>query len=97
MTVVATVSPESLRRTAAPSRAAATPKRWRVEDVEALFETPFMDLVYRDTAGRIDEHFDPNTVQLSTLLSIEDRRLRRGLRLLRAVLARSKPGSRPRS
>ncbi|MFP5461936.1 MAG: biotin synthase BioB [Gammaproteobacteria bacterium] len=70
MTVVATVSPESLRRTAAPSRAAATPKRWRVEDVEALFETPFMDLVYR--AQQVHrEHFDPNTVQLSTLLSIK--------------------------
>jgi biotin synthase len=70
MTVVAAVSPESLRRTAAPSRAAATPKRWRVEDVEALFETPFMDLVYR--AQQVHrEHFDPNTVQLSTLLSIK--------------------------
>jgi len=70
MTVVATVSPESLRRTAAPSRAAAAPQRWRVEDVEALFEMPFMDLVYR--AQQVHrEHFDPNTVQLSTLLSIK--------------------------
>jgi biotin synthase len=70
MTVVATVSPESLRRTAAPSKATAAPKRWRVEDVEALFETPFMDLIYR--AQQVHrEHFDPNVVQLSTLLSIK--------------------------
>ena len=70
MTVVATVSPESLRRTAAPSTPKSGPQRWRVEDVEALFETPFMDLVYR--AQQVHrEHFDPNTVQLSTLLSIK--------------------------
>lgn len=38
--------------------------------VEALFETPFLDLVYR--AAQVHrEHFDPRAVQLSTLLSIK--------------------------
>ena len=39
-------------------------------DIEALFELPFNDLVYRaQTVHR--RHFDPNAVQLSTLLSIK--------------------------
>lgn len=38
--------------------------------VEALFETPFLDLVYR--AAQVHrEHFDPRAIQLSTLLSIK--------------------------
>ncbi len=44
--------------------------RWRVEDIEALFELPFADLMHR--AHRVlREHFRPNAVQLSTLLSIK--------------------------
>jgi biotin synthase len=47
-----------------------TQARWRVADVVALYELPFNDLLYRaQTVHR--EHFDPNTVQLSTLLSIK--------------------------
>jgi biotin synthase len=47
-----------------------TPQRWSVEEVEALFKLPFADLMYR--AQQIHrEHFDPNAVQLSTLLSIK--------------------------
>ncbi|MCG9080723.1 biotin synthase BioB [Laribacter hongkongensis] len=43
---------------------------WSVCKVEALFETPFLDLVYR--AAQVHrEHFDPRAVQLSTLLSIK--------------------------
>lgn len=46
------------------------PQCWTVEDVEALFNLPFADLMYR--AQQIHrEHFDPNQVQLSTLLSIK--------------------------
>ncbi|QSN61417.1 biotin synthase BioB [Caballeronia sp. M1242] len=46
------------------------PARWRVADVVALYELPFNDLLYRaQTVHR--EHFDPNAVQLSTLLSIK--------------------------
>lgn len=43
---------------------------WRVADVIALFELPFNDLLLRaQQAHRL--HFEPNTVQLSTLLSIK--------------------------
>ena len=43
---------------------------WRVADVEALFALPFSDLMYQaQTVHRA--HFDPNSVQLSTLLSIK--------------------------
>lgn len=39
-------------------------------DIAALFELPFSDLIYRaQTLHR--QHFDPNAVQLSTLLSIK--------------------------
>ncbi|MEW6562407.1 MAG: biotin synthase BioB [Pseudomonadota bacterium] len=44
--------------------------RWSVADVEALFKLPFADLMFR--AQQVHrEHFDPNAVQLSTLLSIK--------------------------
>ncbi|TNC93564.1 MAG: biotin synthetase, partial [Gallionellaceae bacterium] len=47
-----------------------TPQRWSVEAVEELFKLPFSDLMFR--AQQIHrEHFDPNAVQLSTLLSIK--------------------------
>ncbi|GAB5605290.1 biotin synthase BioB [Sideroxyarcus sp. TK5] len=48
----------------------ATPQRWRVEAIEALFKLPFADLLFQ--AQQVHrEHFDPNAVQLSTLLSIK--------------------------
>ncbi|MFN4328972.1 MAG: biotin synthase BioB [Limnobacter sp.] len=48
----------------------AAPQRWTVEAIEALFAVPFMDLMFR--AQQVHrEHFDANTVQLSTLLSIK--------------------------
>jgi biotin synthase len=57
--------------TQAPAHAQATgPQRWSVEDVEALFNLPFADLIYRAQAVH-REHFDPNEVQLSTLLSVK--------------------------
>lgn len=43
---------------------------WTVEEVEKLFDLPFNDLVYRAQSVH-REHFDPNAVQLSTLLSIK--------------------------
>ena len=44
--------------------------RWSVAEVEALFALPFADLVYR--AQQVHrQHHAPNTVQLSTLLSIK--------------------------
>ena len=43
---------------------------WTVERVAGLFELPFNDLLYR--AHQVHrQHFDPNQVQLSTLLSIK--------------------------
>jgi len=44
--------------------------RWRVSDVVALYEMPFMDLLYR--AQQVHrQHHDPSAVQLSSLLSIK--------------------------
>ena len=41
-----------------------------VAEIATLFELPFSDLIYRaQTVHR--RHFDPNRVQLSTLLSIK--------------------------
>ncbi|MBT0960551.1 biotin synthase BioB [Denitromonas iodatirespirans] len=58
---------------AAPQTAnAATPaaRKWQVAEIEALFELPFNDLLFR--AQQVHrEHFDPNAVQRSTLLSIK--------------------------
>ena len=69
MSTIATISPDALRRSA-PSKQPERPQRWRVEDVEALFALPFMELVFR--AQQVHrEHFDPNEIQLSTLLSIK--------------------------
>jgi biotin synthase len=49
----------------------AEPRRdWRVEEVAALFDLPFNDLLY--AAHWVHRrHFDANTVQVSTLLSIK--------------------------
>lgn len=50
--------------------ASHNPSRWSVASVSALYELPFNDLLFR--AQQIHrEHFDPNAVQLSTLLSIK--------------------------
>jgi biotin synthase len=69
MSTIATIPVGQLRRASAPAR----PKpaaRWTLEQIEALFALPFMDLVSRAHAVQRD-HFDPNEVQLSTLLSIK--------------------------
>lgn len=53
---------------ATPTAPSAT--RWPLADVQALFNLPFNDLLFR--AQQVHrEHFDPNEVQLSTLLSIK--------------------------
>lgn len=55
---------------ACPPQPQTTPQRWSVAEVEALFKLPFADLLYR--AQQVHrENFDPNAVQLSTLLSIK--------------------------
>ncbi|MDR0529099.1 MAG: biotin synthase BioB [Zoogloeaceae bacterium] len=53
----------------ASDRASARPL-WRAEEILALYELPFMDLVWR--AQNVHrQHFDANAVQRSTLLSIK--------------------------
>ncbi|RKZ95140.1 MAG: biotin synthase, partial [Gammaproteobacteria bacterium] len=43
---------------------------WTVEEVEALYALSFADLMFRaQTSHR--QNFDPNAVQVSTLLSIK--------------------------
>lgn len=55
------------KKTAPPS---TEKQRWTIEAIEALFALPFNDLIFR--AQQVHrEHFDANTVQLSTLLSIK--------------------------
>ena len=44
--------------------------RWRVAEIEALFALPFSDLIHRAQSVH-RENFDPNAVQISTLLSIK--------------------------
>lgn len=43
---------------------------WHREDIAALFALPFNDLLFK-AAGVHRNHFDPNAVQVSTLLSIK--------------------------
>ncbi|UOO88748.1 biotin synthase BioB [Vitreoscilla massiliensis] len=48
----------------------ASAQYWRVCQVEELYDLPFMDLVFR--AAQVHrEHFNPNEIQLSSLLSIK--------------------------
>jgi biotin synthase len=44
--------------------------RWSVAEIAALFELPFSDLIHRAQSVH-RQHFDPNAVQVSTLLSIK--------------------------
>jgi biotin synthase len=47
-----------------------TAVKWPVSELAALFDLPFSDLMFR--AQRVHrEHFNPNAIQLSTLLSIK--------------------------
>src|SRR5208282_3277234 len=48
----------------------AAPLRWTTDAVAALFAAPFNDLMFRAQSVH-RAHFDPNAVQLSTLLSVK--------------------------
>ncbi|MBT8440623.1 MAG: biotin synthase BioB [Gammaproteobacteria bacterium] len=48
----------------------ATRHDWSLDDIQALFHKPFNDLVF-DAQSLHRQHFDPNQVQVSTLLSIK--------------------------
>ena len=43
---------------------------WRLDEIQALYDMPFNDLLFRAQSVH-REHFDPNAVQVSTLLSIK--------------------------
>ncbi|MCK2089514.1 biotin synthase BioB [Thauera aromatica] len=65
-----TMTSAALDRQPPAAPATAERKRWTVAAVQALFEQPFFDLVYR--AQQVHrEHFDPHAIQRSTLLSIK--------------------------
>jgi len=49
---------------------AAAPLRWTTDAVAALFDLPFNDLMFRAHSVH-RAYFDPNAVQLSTLLSVK--------------------------
>ena len=61
---------EAIGADAPPSIAPALRHDWSAAEVEALLALPFAELMFRaQTAHR--RHFDPNQVQMSTLLSIK--------------------------
>src|SRR5690242_8173254 len=57
-------------RAAGADKIARKTPRWSARQVEALFELPFNDLIHRAHEAH-RANFDPNAVQLSTLLSIK--------------------------
>jgi biotin synthase len=72
----ASVCQETPMPAVSPLRPAAEPPAdavrhdWRQDEIEALFDLPFPELLYR-AAGVHRRHFDPAEVQVSTLLSIK--------------------------
>ncbi|WP_454691874.1 biotin synthase BioB [Achromobacter aloeverae] len=61
---------ETPKNPAPATPAATTTAKWRVEDILALYDLPFAELVHRaQTVHR--QHFDPAELQLSSLLSIK--------------------------
>jgi biotin synthase len=64
---VSMVDASSIKRNVAPVE---SEKRWSVAQIVELFEQPFSDLIHH--AQNVHrENFDPNAVQVSTLLSIK--------------------------
>lgn len=56
--------------TVAPVESSQFRHDWAIEEIEALFELPFNDLLFQaQTLHR--QNFDPNTVQVSTLINIK--------------------------
>lgn len=64
---VSVVEAASIKRNVTPEEAE---KRWSVAQIVELFELPFNDLMHRAQMVH-RENFDPNAVQVSTLLSIK--------------------------
>ena len=70
-TPTASVAQEQPLRFAPPRRATASaPQRWRVEDVQALLDLPFNELLFRaQTVHRA--HWPAGDIELATLLSVK--------------------------
>ena len=64
------ISLDRLRPASLPDAASATAERWRIPDIQALFDKPLIDLVHQAQLVH-REHFDPTEVELATLLSIK--------------------------
>lgn len=64
---LSTVDVASIKRNLGPVE---TEKRWSVAQIVALYELPFSDLIHRAQIVH-RENFNPNAVQVSTLLSIK--------------------------
>lgn len=54
----------------APLSQSSSPRRWSIDEVLAIYDMPLMDLIWR-AQGVHREHFDPNAVQRSALLSVK--------------------------
>jgi biotin synthase len=64
------INTENLKSSLHKSCDTASVNRWSVDEIVALFELPFSDLIHQaQTVHRAN--FDPNAVQVSTLLSIK--------------------------
>jgi len=67
---VIVVTPQALQTAPAATGGDTVRHDWTVEEVEALFALPFNDLLFQaQTVHRA--HFDPNRIQISSLLSIK--------------------------
>lgn len=65
-----TLSPIAFRRALPETQPHPTAQYWRKCQVEELFNQPFLELVFQ-AASVHRQHFDPQKIQLSTLLSIK--------------------------
>ncbi|MEP1868412.1 MAG: radical SAM protein, partial [Paraglaciecola sp.] len=64
-------SPRLSTSSLSPSYAIAAPRHdWTIKEVNGLFDMPFNDLMFQAQIVH-RKHFDPNQVQVSTLLSIK--------------------------
>ena len=65
------VAPERTMPQAARTNAPVNQRHdWSLEEVEALFDTPFMELMWQ--AQQVHrQHFNPNVIQASSLLNIK--------------------------
>jgi len=69
-TSIESITPTTSQKPANPSRRTDIRNNWTVSEIEALFALPFSDLLFKAQILH-RKYFDPNKVQISTLLSIK--------------------------